>query len=64
MKYAIVYSSRTGNTKLLAERMKEVLTKENCIYFGEPNEEALKAPMLYIGFWTNKGSTDENTIEF
>lgn len=64
MKYAIVYSSRTGNTKLLAEAIQAALPAEECIYFGEPNDAALKAERIYAGFWTDKGSCDEKIADF
>ena len=63
MKYSIVYSS-TGNTKTLANVVKDTLNKDDCIYFG-PNEDwALKAERIYIGFWTNKGTCDDITANF
>lgn len=34
MRYAIVYSSRTGNTARLAETIRETLGQETCLYFG------------------------------
>lgn len=64
MKYAIVYSSQTGNTKLLAEALHEFLSKDTCIYFGKPDDAALSAQRLYIGFWTDKGSCDNDTALF
>lgn len=64
MKYAIVYSSRTGNTKLLAQRLRDSLPKEDCLYMGPPNEEALAAEKLYVGFWTDKGTCDESIAAF
>ena len=33
-RYSIIYSSKTGNTKKLAEKIREVLPEENCDYFG------------------------------
>lgn len=63
MKYSIIYSSKTGNTALLAERIKTVLPQEDCIYFGPPDEKAISAEQLFIGFWTDKGSCDEKTVE-
>ena len=33
-RYSILYSSKTGNTKKLAEKIREVLPEENCDYFG------------------------------
>lgn len=61
MKYAIVYSSETGNTKMLAERLQDVLPKQDCLYCGMPNEIALTAERLYIGFWCDKGTCDAET---
>ena len=40
MSYAIVYSSQTGNTKQLAETLRETLPQEDCRYFGTPAEAA------------------------
>ena len=34
MKYAVVYESATGNTKMLAEEIKKALGDSECIYFG------------------------------
>lgn len=64
MKYAIVYSSKTGNTKLLAEALQEILPQEDCVYFGSPDNAALKADRVYIGFWTDKGTCDDATTLF
>lgn len=64
MKYAIVYSSRTGNTELLAQRLRDSLPTEDCLYVGPPNEEALAAEKLYVGFWTDKGTCDESIAAF
>lgn len=64
MKYSIVYSSVTGNTKLLAEKIREILPKEDCVYFGEPGAEAKYADRIYAGFWTKNGSCDENFASF
>ena len=64
MKYAIVYSSRTGNTKLLAETLHAVLDPKECIYFGAPGAAALQADRIYAGFWTDQGSCDADTAAF
>ena len=74
MKYAIVYSSRTGNTRQLAEKAFEVLGEREggeCVYFGEvpagPLEGATaqrfrEAEILYAGFWTDKGNADSGIL--
>ena len=64
MSYAIVYSSRTGNTAQLAQAVREALPQEGCSYFGEPHTQALSADTIYVGFWTDKGTCDEQTAHF
>ncbi|MDO5521951.1 MAG: flavodoxin family protein [bacterium] len=61
MKYAIVYSSATGNTKMLAETIKD---KIGDCYCGAPSEEALDADIIFVGFWTQKNSCVANTQPF
>ena len=64
MSYAIVYSSRTGNTRLLAETIRRSLDPADCLYFGEGDLAALAADTIYLGFWTDKGRCDEQTAHF
>ena len=64
MSYAIVYSSPTGNTALLAQTVREALPQAECCYFGEPDDQALSAKRIYVGFWTDKGTCDEQTARF
>lgn len=64
MTYAIVYSSKTGNTEQLANRIHNILPKEDCIYFGSPNDVAKNADLLFIGTWTDKGTCSEEIKEF
>ena len=62
-RYSILYSSKTGNTKKLAEKIREVLPEENCDYFGTEGAKALSSDILYIGFWTDIGNADPVTLE-
>lgn len=64
MSYAIVYSSKTGNTKILADTLHDCLPQEGCDYFGFPDPAAMEADTLYVGFWTDKGNADESTSDF
>lgn len=64
MSYAIVYSSRTGNTEMLAQALRNALPQEGCVYYGTPDVKALAAERLYVGFWTDKGSCDAQTAAF
>ena len=47
MSYAIVYSSKTGNTKILADTLHDCLPQEGCDYFGIPDPAAMEADTLY-----------------
>ena len=58
MSYAIVFSSKTGNTALLAQTLQEQLPQADCCYFGAKSE------LLYVGFWTDKGKADADTLDF
>ena len=62
-RYSIMFSSLTGNTKMLAEAIGEVLPKENCDYFGSCKGKEPVSEMLYIGFWTDKGNADSTALE-
>lgn len=64
MNIAIIYSSITGNTKLVAETIKEELKNENIVYFGKTIEEIPVADIYIIGSWTNKGNASEDILEF
>lgn len=64
MSYAIVYSSKTGNTRLLAETIRQALPSEDCVYMGPPSPQALEAGRIYVGFWTDKGICDGETAAF
>lgn len=63
-RYSIIYSSRTGNTKKLAEAIYNALPQNSCDYYGEVDKiEDELSEVLYIGFWTEKGDADLQTIE-
>ena len=62
-RYSIIFSSVTGNTKLLANAIRDALPQENCDYFGiSSNRENPTSELLFIGFWTDTGTADENTL--
>lgn len=63
MKVAIIYSSITGNTKLLAETIKSEINKD-IVYCGRPINEGIDADIYFIGSWTNKGDASNDIINF
>lgn len=54
MSTSIIYSSSTGNTQQLAQRIQQKLGQG--IYCGKVTDEALQSDTLYIGFWAMKFS--------
>lgn len=61
-RYSIIFSSVTGNTKLLADALRETLPKDACDYFGTSENAPTDSQMLYVGFWTDKGNADSATL--
>ena len=62
-RYSIIFSSKTGNTKMLADAIREELTPEACDYFGNTDIDYPQSKMLYIGFWTDKGIADPAALQ-
>ena len=60
--YSILFSSLTGNTKKLADAIHETLPEEGCEYFGAIKTPVPSSELLYIGFWTDKGNADNETL--
>lgn len=63
MKIAIVYKSLSGNTKLIAEGIKEELKEEEIVYIGSP-EEYIDADFIFLGSWTDKGMCCKEITDF
>lgn len=61
-RYSILYSSATGNTRLLADTIRAALPQELCDAFGAVGETAAESELLYVGFWTDKGNADADTL--
>lgn len=64
MKIAIVYSSITGNTKLLADTIYKALKDKEIVYVGNVCNEIPEADFYFIGSWTNKGNASDDIINF
>ena len=62
-KYSILVSSVTGNTKALADAIYEVLPKEYCDFYGNAKAQVPQSEILYIGFWTDKGTANSDTLK-
>ena len=65
MNYSIMFLSPTGNTEILANTVLNTLPLKKCVYFGGFNaEQAEKSDLIFVGFWTDKGTCNEETAEF
>ncbi|MEG0290266.1 MAG: flavodoxin family protein [Erysipelotrichaceae bacterium] len=65
MKYGIIYTSKTGNTKKIAEAMKDALAQEECIVFDDHLNPLLsKVDLIFLGSWTDKGTCSEEMKQF
>ena len=63
MNYSIIVSSKTGNAGILADRIHEIFN-ENVVYYGKPDNNIPDADIMFIGFWTNMGTCDNDTAAF
>ena len=59
MKYAVIYSSKTGNTKKVAEAIHRVMPEGTGIYPVEEAPEAGQVEIPILGFWVDRGLPDE-----
>lgn len=59
MKIAIVYDSVTGNTKMLVDAIYEKCEKFDACVYKEYNDEILRADLIFVGSWTDKGSPSD-----
>lgn len=66
MTYAVIYASATGNTKMLAEEIRKRLGKKECVCFGTVEEAgtAVRADIIFAGFWIDKGDCSEELGHF
>ena len=65
MKYAVVFASITGNTKLIGETIAATLAPEECIYCGALDVDKIKeADIVFVGFWTSRSSCSPDVTEF
>lgn len=62
-KIAIIYKSLTGNTRQVAEAIRDALGGEEIVYFGEPKPDIV-ADLYFVGSWTDKGSCDGTVGEY
>ena len=58
MKVAILFDSKTGNTRQVAEAIQNACAGEKVVAFGLP-QELPEADLYFMGSWTDKGNCSE-----
>ena len=64
MKTLIIYSSKTGNTKKVAEGILEVMPKNTVIAPIEDNIDSEEFDLVLIGYWVDKTTADSKILSY
>lgn len=62
LKYLVVYSSLTGNTKMVAESIAQEIGAD--LKAVEENPSSTDYDMVAVGFWADKGGSDSKATEY
>lgn len=64
MKSIVVYSSVTGNTKMVAEAIAEELGAKQSLFPVEHAPIDVECDLIAVGFWVNRGNADIKTAKY
>lgn len=64
MKMICVYSSKTGNTRMVAEAVHEVMPEGTQLVAVESAPEPGDFDFLALGFWVDKGTADSKMLRY
>lgn len=64
MKSLVVYSSLTGNTKMVAEAIAEELGKGTKLVSVEAEPAVDGYDLVAVGFWVDRGTADQKTAKY
>jgi flavodoxin len=64
MKTMVVYSSKTGNTKMIAESIMEVMPPNSKIYHVKDAPDPIDYDFIALGCWVDKGKPDNEAVEY
>lgn len=59
---SIIYSSRTGNTKKLADAIKNAIPGSVLLEASKVNPDAIPEGRVILGFWIDKGNADADSL--
>lgn len=66
MKYGLVFSSQTGNTKKLADAVISYLGREDCLFedIAGSSDALQQADIVFIGSWCDKGDVTADIASY
>lgn len=64
MKGAVIYSSKTGNTKKVAEAILSGLDENFQLYPVEEQPDPAQFDLIFMGYWVDKGTADKKARDF
>lgn len=64
MKIGVIYSSKTGNTKKVAEAIASVLPETASIHHVEDKPTADNFDFIFMGYWVDKGTADKEAGDY
>jgi flavodoxin len=64
MKTLVVYSSRTGNTRKVAEAVRKVMPGDGVLESVQSAPAPDGFDFIALGFWVDKGTADAKTLEY
>lgn len=62
--WLVVYSSLTGNTKMVAEAIFKVLPEGSELHPVENNPDYSQYEKVAVGYWADRGSADKKAIDY
>lgn len=64
MKSMVVYSSKTGNTKMVAEAIYEALSEPKALFNVDEKPDPSGYDLVVAGYWVDKGTADPKAMDF
>lgn len=64
MRIAVIYSSRTGNTRKVAEAVAEALPEDVRVCRVDDALDPADFELIFVGFWVDKGTADQDARNY
>lgn len=64
MKIAVIYSSKTGNTKKIAQAIHQALPQDTQFHAIEKAPDPSEFDLIFMGYWVDKGTADGKAINY